>query len=87
MKCNNCGAEGDALFDFYVPEPVWNYVMAGQVETTLAIREGLFDRALKPRAEGVGGVVCLPCFDGLARDRRIDYRDGLIVMGGGSWLP
>jgi hypothetical protein len=72
--------------DFLVATPIWNYVMGGVTETTYTIREGLFDQTLAPRVEGIGGVVCLACFDKRARALGVPYRESLIVFGSGCWM-
>lgn len=90
MTCKDCGAQGDDLYDFLVATPIWNYVMSGQEETTLTVRDGLFPEThagrLMPRSEGVGGVVCLLCFDRRAREMGIEYRQSLIALGGSCWM-
>jgi hypothetical protein len=84
--CGDCGRLDSEGIDFLVATPIWNYVMAGQAETTYTIREGLFDKTHYPRVEGVGGVVCLACFDKRARDLGIPYRESLVVFGVGCWM-
>ena len=91
MTCQDCKRPFTEVIDFLVATPIWNYVMAGQTETTYTIRQGLFPEAgpageLYPRVEGVGGVVCLACFDSRARELGINYRESLIVFGVDCWM-
>lgn len=86
MSCQDCGETFDKVMDFLVTDAIWNYVMAGQSETTLTIRPGLFDVRLMPRSEGVGGVVCLSCFDVRAQRAGVEYRNHLVVFGHDCWM-
>lgn len=86
MVCGDCDRPFTEVIDFLVADAIWNYVMAGQKSTTLTIREGLFDKRLMPRSEGVGGVVCLACFDIRARGLKVEYRDHLVVLGIDCWM-
>lgn len=91
MTCDDCGRGFDEVIDFLVATPIWNYVMAGERETTYTIRPGLFPDAgaageVYPRVEGAGGVVCLVCFDKRARECGINYRESLIVFGIDCWM-
>ena len=90
MTCQDCERPFTEVMDFLVATPIWNYVMAGQGETTYTVREGLFPGTvageLAPRVEGVGGVVCLACFDKRARELGINYRESLVVFGVGCWM-
>ena len=72
--------------DFTVATSIWNYVMAGEETTTYTIRPGLFDKSLYPRVEGVGGVVCLACFDKRARACGVSYQDSLVLYGIDCWM-
>jgi hypothetical protein len=91
MACKDCwrhmgyGWRGGAL-DFLVSTAIWNYVIGGQTQTVYTIRPGLFEDVLRPRVEGVGGVVCLACFDRRARALNVEYRDHLIVFGSDCWM-
>lgn len=84
--CSDCGRRDDETIDFLVSTAIWNYVMAGQKTTTYTVRPGLFDQRLYPRVEGVGGVVCLECFDKRARAAGISYRRSLVVFGLDCWM-
>jgi hypothetical protein len=53
------------------PSGIWNYVITGQDQTVYTVREGAAGGAVMERAEGVGGVLCLGCFDRMARDRGV----------------
>jgi hypothetical protein len=90
VSCQDCKHPFTEVMDFLVATPIWNYVMAEQRETTYTIREGLFPDTvageLYPRVEGVGGVVCLACFDKRARDLGINYRESLLVFGVDCWM-
>lgn len=86
MMCDDCHRPFSEVIDFLVADVIWNYVMAGQESTTLTIRKGLFDERLAPRSEGVGGVVCLACFDKRARALNIEYRQHLVVLGIECWM-
>lgn len=79
MVCQDCDRDfdGDGAIDFLVNTSIWNYVMAGQAQTTYTIRPGVHDRTLAPRTEGVGGTVCLACFDRRARALGVPYLDRL----------
>jgi hypothetical protein len=50
---------------------VWNYVVTGQDQTVYTVREGAAGGPIMERAEGAGGVLCLHCFDQLARERGV----------------
>lgn len=56
--------------DFLVSNRTWNLVIAGVCS----------DR------EGVGGVVCLECFDHRARVAGVEYRDEVVVFGTDCWM-
>lgn len=86
MTCQDCERPFSEVIDFLVATPIWNYVMGGERTTTYTIREGLFDKEQYPRVEGVGGVVCLACFDRRAKALRIFYRDCLVVFGIDCWM-
>lgn len=86
MYCKDCGRPFTEVIDFLVADVIWNYVMAGQTSTVITIRAGLHDERLMPRSEGVGGVVCLACFDKRAREKNIEYRDHLVVLGTECWM-
>jgi hypothetical protein len=86
MTCGDCERGFDEVMDFLVADVIWNYVMAGQDQTTLTIRKGLFDERLMARSEGVGGIVCLACFDKRARALGIEYRQHLLVFGVRCWM-
>jgi hypothetical protein len=64
----------------------WNFVMGGLDKTPTQVRLGLYEQRWRPRAEGVGGVVCLSCFDKRARALNIEYRDHLVLFGHDSWM-
>jgi hypothetical protein len=51
------------------PSGIWNYVVAGQYQTTYTVREGAAGGPVMERSEGVGGVLCPGCFDRLAQER------------------
>lgn len=51
------------------PTPLWNFVVAGIDKTVITVRSGAAVNDLAPRAEGVGGVLCLMCFARAAEDR------------------
>lgn len=53
---------------------VWNYVVAGQQQTAYTVRKGAAGGPFMERAEGVGGVLCLRCFDRFARERDVHLR-------------
>lgn len=55
--------------DFLVSNRIWNLVMAG----------------VPYEGEGVGGVVCLSCFDARARAAGVPYHDHLVVLGAQAW--
>lgn len=86
MTCGDCKRGFDEVMDFLVATPVWNYVMAGEQTTMYTIREGLFDKRKQPRCEGVGGVVCLACFDKRARALGMEYREHVLVFGVDCWM-
>lgn len=86
MICDDCRRPFTEVIDFLVADVIWNYVMGRQESTTLTIRKGLFDERLQPRSEGVGGVVCLACFDQRAQSLNIEYREHLVVLGRESWM-
>jgi len=86
MTCQDCLRPFSEVIDFLVADAIWNFVMAGQAVTTITIRPGLFDKRLQPRSEGVGGVVCLHCFDIRAKAKNVDYSAHLVVTGIGSWM-
>ena len=50
------------------PSGVWNYVVAGQDHTVYTVRAGAAGGPVMERAEGGGGILCLGCFDRLARE-------------------
>lgn len=56
-----------------VPTPLWNFVVAGIDQTILTVRPGAAANDLAPRSEGVGGILCLTCFDRAAKDRGVTY--------------
>ena len=57
-----------------VPTPLWNFVVAGIDQTVLTVREGASGVSdLAPRSEGVGGILCLSCFDRAAADTGVTY--------------
>jgi hypothetical protein len=75
MTCDNCGrADG---IDFLVSTKTWNRVM---MQTDFTNVEGLSD------IEGVGGVLCLSCFDALAAALGVEYRDEVVVFGRFAWM-
>jgi hypothetical protein len=86
MTCRDCKRPFSEVMDFLVATPIWNYVMAGEEQTTYTIRTGLFDKELYPRVEGAGGVVCLACFDKRARALGVNYRESLVVFGVDCWM-
>lgn len=86
MTCQDCRSPFSEVIDFLVADAIWNYVMGGQKTTVLTMREGLFDKRLMPRSEGVGGVVCLSCFDHRARALNVEYRNHLVVLGIDCWM-
>lgn len=47
---------------------MWNYVVTGREQTVYTVREGAAGGPVEERAEGVGGVLCLACFDREARE-------------------
>lgn len=53
---------------------VWNYVVTGQEQTTYTVRAGAAGGPVEERAEGVGGVLCLNCFDRFARECGVHLR-------------
>lgn len=53
---------------------IWNYVVTGQDQTTYTVREGAAGGPVMERAEGVGGVLCLTCFDRFAREVGVALR-------------
>lgn len=57
-----------------VSTPLWNFVVAGIDQTVLTVRPGAATKDLAPRSEGVGGILCLSCFDRAAEDRGMGYR-------------
>jgi hypothetical protein len=40
----------------------------------------------RKNTEGVGGVLCLACFDSRACATQVNYRDHLVVFGRHSWM-
>lgn len=84
--CHDCESPFTEVFDFLVSTAVWNFVMAGQEQTTYTIRKGLYDQKLAPRVEGVAGVVCLACFDKRARKVGFDYSDYVTILGIDCWM-
>lgn len=86
MTCQDCERPFSEVIDFLVATPIWNYVMAGEETTTYTMRPGLFDQEIYPRVEGVGGVVCLACFDIRARKLGVNYRESLVVFGIDCWM-
>ena len=86
MTCRDCERPFSEVMDFLVDTATWNYVMADVERTTYTVRAGLFEDRLSPRVEGVGGVVCLACFDKRARDKGIEYRDSVVVLGVDCWM-
>lgn len=93
MTCQDCERPFSEVIDFLVATPIWNYVISGGTarETMYTIREGLFPEAgaageLYPRVEGLGGVLCLACFDKRARELGINYRESLVVFGIECWM-
>lgn len=50
---------------------VWNYVVTGQDQTVYTVREGAAGGPVGERAEGVGGILCLRCFDRFAQERGV----------------
>lgn len=58
---------------WHVPTPLWNFVVAGFDKTILTMRRGAADPQLAPRSEGVGGILCLACFNRAAEDRGLTY--------------
>jgi hypothetical protein len=91
MTCHDCwrhfgtGLLGGGM-DFLVSTTIWNFVMGGLDTTPTQVRLGLYEQRWRPRAEGVGGVVCLSCFDKRARALNIEYRDHLVLFGHDSWM-
>lgn len=91
MTCKDCwrnfgnGPTGGAM-DFLVSTTIWNFVMGGLDTTATRIRATAWDPQFKPRAEGVGGVVCLECFDRRARALGVVYRDHLVLFGHDCWM-
>lgn len=53
---------------------VWNYVVTGQDQTVYTVREGAAGGPVQERAEGAGGILCVACFDRLARERGLDVQ-------------
>lgn len=86
MTCGDCKRGFSEVMDFLVADPIWNFVMAGEHQTTYTIREGLFDKRFMARSEGVGGVVCLACFDKRARAAGVEYREHVLVFGVNCWM-
>lgn len=86
MTCQDCEKPFTEVIDFLVATSIWNYVIAGERETTYTIRRGLFSTDERPRVEGLGGVVCLACFDKRARALGISYRESLVVFGIDCWM-
>lgn len=70
--CEDCGDVGGV--DFLVATPIWNLVLTGKMEP-------------EPERgrEGVGGVLCLSCFDSRACAAGVAYHDRLVVFGRHSW--
>lgn len=73
QRCRNCGRV-DGI-DFLVATPIWNLVLTGE-EWPEPERD----------KEGVGGVLCLACFDALACAAGVEYRDRLVVFGRFAWM-
>lgn len=72
MTCQDCNrADG---IDFLVATPLWNRALTGEDWPN-----GPDDK------EGVGGVLCLACFDKRAAAMQIPYRDRLVVFGIHAW--
>lgn len=88
MTCQDCERGFDEVMDFLVADPIWNYVISnGECEQTIqTIRVGLFDERLMARSEGLGGVLCLACFDKRARALRVEYREHVLVFGINCWM-
>jgi hypothetical protein len=92
MACDECyrhfgaGWRGGAM-DFLVATAIWNFVMTGgrQGQTTYTVRSD-WNGVFRPMNEGVGGVVCLECFDKRAMALRVEYRDHVVVFGAGCWM-
>lgn len=86
MTCQDCKRSFDEVIDFLVSTAIWNYVMGRQETTEYTLRRGTHDPALAPRCEGVGGVVCLACFDKRARALNVPYAEYVTVLGIGCWM-
>lgn len=56
------------------PSGIWNYVVAGQQQTVYTVREGAAGGPVEERAEGLGGILCLQCFDDLAQECGVPLR-------------
>lgn len=90
MTCKDCwrhfedGWRGGAL-DFLVATAIWNFVMADQHVTSYIVKLD-YSGVPRPQSEGVGGVVCLACFDRRARAMGVEYRDHLVVFGTDCWM-
>jgi len=56
------------------PTGMWNYVVTGRKHTIYTLRGAPMAAPWKERAEGVGGVLCLACFDREARERGVILR-------------
>ena len=68
--CRTCGRPVGLVW--HAREGLWNYVIAGQTHTTYQMRHVYCKWA--ERAEGVGGIRCIPCFDREARERSITLK-------------
>lgn len=83
--CGECpGGPGQATIHRYgcgrpigllwrVPTPLWNFVVADIGQTVLTMRPGAVIHDLAPRSEGVGGILCLSCFNRAANDKGVTY--------------
>lgn len=56
-----------------VPTPLWNFVVASIDQTVLTVRPGAATKDLAPYSEGVGGILCISCFDRAAKDLGVTY--------------
>lgn len=72
MTCRDCNRV-DGI-DFLVATPIWNLVMTAEEWPN-----GEDD------PEGVGGVLCLACFDKRACAYGVEYRDRLVIFGMFAW--
>ena len=50
---------------------IWNYVVAEREQTIYTVRTGTAGGPVEERAEGIGGVLCLACFDAFAQQRGV----------------